>query len=40
MSLWLVYRHFEGEVGCAGQSLHACGGDAFDVVEFGALISI
>jgi hypothetical protein len=45
MSLWLVYRHFEGEVGCSGQDLRACGGatslelDDFDVVKFGALIS-
>lgn len=45
MSLWLVYRHFEGEVVCAAQDLRA-GGDAtsvefddFDVVKFGALIS-
>lgn len=48
MSLWLSYRHFEGDVNCGGGSCVAYGGslgtvdpfdEDFDLVKFGALIN-
>jgi hypothetical protein len=46
MSLWLSYRHFEGEIDCAGVCNDGAGNfgrhhdfDDFDMVKFGALIN-